>query len=115
MDQLNLFSEHGGDGVDAAHREMIISGLTLSPLRSKTSLQGSKETSLETHLFFACSRAVNSFALFVLPEASLLSYPIIHISALSQETEGPAVHSIHPGAHTYPTIKMLSASFTFTS
>lgn len=101
--------------MDATHREMIISGLTLSPLRSKKDLQGSKATSLGTHLFFACGRAVNSFALSVPLEASLLSCPIIRISALSQETEGPAVHNIHPGTRTYPTTKMVSASSTFTS
>lgn len=38
MDHLDMVSERGGGDVAAAHREMIISGLTLSPLR-----KGSKE------------------------------------------------------------------------
>lgn len=45
---------------------------------------------------------MESSALSVPLEASLLSCPIIDLSSLSQETEGPAVHSIHPDACTSP-------------
>lgn len=83
----------------AARREMIILGLTLSPMRSKKSQQGSKAASLGTHLFLAWGRAVESGALLISLEASLLSCSIIRLSAVSQETECP-VHNIHPGAHT---------------
>lgn len=86
----------------AAHGEMINSGLTLSPLRSRKSQQGIKAASLGTCLFFAWGRAVESGVLSIPLGASLLSCSIIHLSAVSQETEGPAVHSIHPGACTSP-------------
>lgn len=86
----------------AAHRETLTSRLTLSPLRSKKRQQGSKAASLETCLFFAWRRAVESGALSIALEASLLSCSIINPSAVSQETEGPAVHSIHPDTRTSP-------------
>jgi len=37
MDHLDLASEHGGGGVAATCREMIISGFTLSLMRSRKS------------------------------------------------------------------------------
>lgn len=45
---------------------------------------------------------MESSALSVPLEASLLSCSIIDLSSLSEETEGPAVHSIHPEACTSP-------------
>lgn len=45
---------------------------------------------------------MESRALSVPLEASPLSCPISDLSSLSQDTDGPAVHSIHPDACTSP-------------
>lgn len=105
MDNLNLVSEHGGCGVAAVQGEMTTLGVILPPLKvgkaSKEEKVG-KAASLGTHLFFTLGKADESGALSIPLEESLLSCSIIHPSAVSQETEDPAVHSIHPGEHASP-------------